>query len=289
MGAFAAYTFCSGIFLLASYLVYKCMLAGDRQPRFNRVALLGLYIMSFLLPAFPVLNYAGVPEWSGGMATGEATAVLTALNETVDGGASIYDILLSVYVLGALITVGITCRSLIRLKKIIASGIKDYNDGYILVRVSAGRLTPLSIGRYIVVSGAEKADDIEMIIRHERAHIAARHYIDLILAQAVCIVLWYNPASWLMLSELKSVHEYQADETVLKSGTDARRYQMLLIKKAVGARFPFLVNSLNHSNLKKTYHYDDEIKNQAGAPTARAGGSARCGTCGDVAGRARSK
>jgi len=54
-----------------------------------------------------------------------------------------------------------------------------------------------------------------------------------------------------MREELKSVHEYQADASVLASGIDARTYQMLLIKKAVGTRFQSLANSLNHSKLKK--------------------------------------
>ncbi|MDE6333597.1 MAG: TonB family protein, partial [Muribaculaceae bacterium] len=50
---------------------------------------------------------------------------------------------------------------------------------------------------------------------------------------------------------LRSVHEYQADAAVLRAGVDARLYQMLLIKKAVGRSFPAIANSLNHSNLKK--------------------------------------
>ncbi len=63
--------------------------------------------------------------------------------------------------------------------------------------------------------------------------------------------MWYNPVAWLMREALKSVHEYQADEAVMTSGADLREYQMLLVKKAVGARFPSLANSLNHSKLKK--------------------------------------
>ncbi len=54
-----------------------------------------------------------------------------------------------------------------------------------------------------------------------------------------------------MREELKNTHEYQADEAVIASGANPKDYQMLLIKKAVGSRFPSLANSLNHNKLKK--------------------------------------
>ena len=43
-----------------------------------------------------------------------------------------------------------------------------------------------------------------------------------------------QPAMWLLRVELRAVHEYEADEQVLRCGVDAKDYQMLLIKKAVG-------------------------------------------------------
>ncbi len=63
--------------------------------------------------------------------------------------------------------------------------------------------------------------------------------------------MWYNPASWLMRRELRNVHEYQADNSVLAGGADTRSYQMLLIEKAAGVRLQSLANSLDHSNLSK--------------------------------------
>ena len=36
--------------------------------------------------------------------------------------------------------------------------------------------------------------------------------------------------------ELQNIHEYEADETVINEGIDAKDYQLLLIKKAVGTR-----------------------------------------------------
>lgn len=60
------------------------------------------------------------------------------------------------------------------------------------------------------------------------------------------------PAVWLLKQELQNVHEYEADESVIAHGVDAKHYQLLLIKKAVGAqRFTSMANSFDHSKLKK--------------------------------------
>lgn len=52
MGAFTSYTFVAGLVLLSLYLVYKWLLANEKQPLFNRCVLLGTYVVSALVPAF---------------------------------------------------------------------------------------------------------------------------------------------------------------------------------------------------------------------------------------------
>lgn len=250
MGAFTAYTFVAGVFLLASYLVYKCLLANENQPSFNRAVILCLYALSFLLPILPFpLNFGSPTDY--GIIEVEEPTIKIAQGSASYASSLFFNIMLAIYLAGALFVTAITAISLFRIKRLIASGVHHQYTGYTLVLIPSKSFTPFSLGHYIVVADAEDQACIDMIISHELAHMQCHHYFDLIIAQAVCIVLWYNPASWLMLSELKAVHEYQADESVLRSGVSARLYQMLLIKKAVGARFPFLANSLNHSNLKK--------------------------------------
>ncbi|MDE6204653.1 MAG: M56 family metallopeptidase, partial [Duncaniella sp.] len=112
-------------------------------------------------------------------------------------------------------------------------------------------IAPFSVMRVIVMSRCDYDEAGEMIFEHERNHVRLYHWADLLMAQAVAALQWYNPAAWLMREELKAVHEYQADAGVMRSGLNIKQYQMLLIKKAVGARFPSLANSLNHSKLKK--------------------------------------
>lgn len=127
-----------------------------------------------------------------------------------------------------------------------------------------GKTAPFSWLNYIAMSEEDYAASGDVIIAHELAHIHHRHCFDLIISQLVCIFQWFNPAAWLMREELKNVHEFQADDTVLRSGIEPRQYQMLLIKKAVGTRFQSLANSLNHSNLKRRITMMYSQKSSAG-------------------------
>ena len=77
-----------------------------------------------------------------------------------------------------------------------------------------------------VVSGEADYEAAEALSRLTSWLISGAVIVsDLMLAQAVCVLMWYNPAAWLMREELKSVHEYQADASVLASGIDARTYR----------------------------------------------------------------
>lgn len=112
---------------------------------------------------------------------------------------------------GMIIVGATTLFTLLRLWRLVNSGERTPIGGCTLVVIDRHDIAPFSWGSFIVVSRSEEARAIDLIVGHERAHIRLGHFYDLILAQVVCIVQWYNPASWLMLSELKAVHEYQAD------------------------------------------------------------------------------
>lgn len=61
---------------------------------------------------------------------------------------------------------------------------------------------------------------------------------------------WFNPAAWLFKRELRAVHEYEADDAVLREGANIKEYQYSLIRKAVSASGYSITNSFNHSILK---------------------------------------
>lgn len=248
MGSFVVYTLSAGVFLLAGYITYKWLLANDNQPGFNRVVILAIYILSLGLPLCHI--GFGRAEDPAVVSVGVVGVQAIAGADTGHAGL-IVRIILWIYLTGMIVAAGTTLVTFIRLWRLVSSGVHTDIGGCTVVGIDRHDIAPFSWGRFIVVSRAEEKETIDLIVGHERAHIRLGHFYDLILAQVVCIIQWYNPASWLMLSELKAVHEYQADRAVIDSGANIHQYQILLIKKTVGVRFQSFANSLNHSNLKK--------------------------------------
>ena len=167
------------------------------------------------------------------------------------GSWSVAKIALCIYIVGMVVALCHTAFGFIKLISIISSGTMIEKSDYNIVLIQDSGIAPFSWRRYIVMDKADFSSSGDMIILHESRHLMLRHWLDIALAELVCVVQWFNPVAWLMSDELRTVHEFQADRAVLESGVDTREYQLLLIKKAVGSRLPSLANSLNHSNLKK--------------------------------------
>ncbi len=253
MGVVFSYSLYSSILLSLLYLSYKWALAGENQHVYNRTALWLIYAVALL--ALPVMNSASslwpsAPVVMPEIELGEMEMSFIA-DEEAPGQPVWLTGLLWTYLAGIVLAVVHTLWIVCRLWHIVSSGELVSEGRFKVVLTDDTAIAPFSWWRYVVMSRRDWEESGRMILTHELQHLGLRHWIDLLVAQLVGIFQWYNPAAWLMREELKTVHEYQADKAVLASGVPARDYQMLLIKKAVGARFPSLANSLNHSKLKK--------------------------------------
>lgn len=88
------------------------------------------------------------------------------------------------------------------------------------------------------------------MLEHERVHIRQWHWLDLILLELLVAVQWFNPFSWLFRRSIKELHEYLADEEVLKQ-TPKLDYQMLLFSQVCGTSLYQPVNGFKSSLTKK--------------------------------------
>ena len=263
MGNLLAYSMASGLVMLAMYLAYRLFLAQDNQHSFNRGVLLSVYLVAFT--AYPVYHFFekhSTPAETMFTDGGVDAAILTA---SAAASPPVWGtVLIWIYLVGMAAVATRTLATWIRIVRVIRSGKKTREERYTLVTMDSDRIAPFSWMHYIVISQKDLERDHSAIISHELKHLRSHHWIDLFIAQAVCIINWFNPAAWLMRDELMLVHEYQADMAVIENGHNPQEYQMLLIKKAVGARFPSLANSINHSKLKKRITMMYKSKSGAG-------------------------
>ena len=256
MGILLIYTLKSAFCLTLFYLLYKWALADETFFRLNRSLLLAFWPLALLLPAIPLLF--GKEAIATVALPGNELETVNTLMTTYDPqGKSLeqlYKLWLPmacvVYLAGVIAVSAKTLIAYFRLRHLIRSGRRIEQEAFHLVLVE-DELAPFSWMRHIVISEKDYRDNPKEILTHERAHIRHHHSWDLILADVFIAWQWFNPAAWLLKREMRAVHEYEADDAVLRQGVDASGYQLLLIRKAVGERLFAMANNLNQTNLKK--------------------------------------
>jgi hypothetical protein len=120
-------------------------------------------------------------------------------------------------------------------------------EGGIDIHCHADEVSPFSWMNHVVISERDFHENGREILLHETGHIRSLHSWDLLLLSAVQILQWWNPLAYVFASSLRDVHEYEADDYVLRHGISARDYQLLLIKKAVGTSSYTFANNFDHS------------------------------------------
>lgn len=255
MGTFLVYILKSAVCLAMFYLFYRLLLSKETFHRFNRIALLGVMLLSCLLPLVKVTVEQVSPVNAQVMSMEDLLLMYQWNSEAVveEGSRPFHwqEGLVLVYFVGLFFVIVRHLWSLGRMLYLIRhSRCKRLDNGIRLV-VHRRKLAPFSWMRYIVISETDLKESGHHILVHEMAHIHHHHSWDLLLTEACAWLQWFNPAIWLLKQELQNIHEYEADEEVLRQEINAKEYQMLLIKKAVGARLYSIANSFNHSSLKK--------------------------------------
>ena len=252
MGTFLVYILKSSVCLALFYLFYRLLLSKETFHRFNRLALLGVLVLSCAVP-FVEVTVQEPSEMAQPFLSLEEMVVMepiVALDET-----PMYfpwkELMLLAYVGGILFFLVRHLWSLGRMVRLLRTSRREKLEGGIVLFVHKEKVAPFSWMKMIAVSEEDLKENGKAILTHERAHIHNRHSWDLLLAEVCIFVQWFNPAAWLLKQELQTIHEYEADEWVIENGIDAKTYQLLIIKKAVGARLYSIANSFNHSSLKK--------------------------------------
>ena len=255
-----SWAFCLALLLA----VYKIFLSGTTFHRFNRFLLLGFLALSAVLPLCHIeTEHADIAiantEFVRTLETlqeNHATAVVTDVDtvqhpvrlESTEETTPIWPYLLvGIYLMYVLIILSGWVRSTVKMKRFLRSCRRYRLGRWVRLAVHKNLFGPFNWMNYIVVPDEERKLHTDVAVCHEMAHVRCLHCIDLVVVGMCALV---NPVAWLLLRELKALHEYEADDHVLRSGRlEAKTYQTLLIKKTVGAEAYALASCLNF-NLK---------------------------------------
>ena len=253
MGSFVVYILEWALCLSAFLLLYKMCFSDSTFHRFNRFFLLGSVVVSALLP----LAHITASEQMEPIAEvcrlnteqfETAQTLVTEVREQPTVGQRFFVFLTLAYVIYMVIQVTSWLRSVVKMLLFLRGKRIRRVGHWIRLVVHNEEYGPFSWMNYIVISDKERGFGRRASMLHELSHIKLLHPLDLVFILLCTLV---NPVCWLVMKEIKVVHEYEADDEVINHyHIRSRDYQRLLVIRTVGAEAYALACSFN-LNIKK--------------------------------------
>ena len=215
------------IALLVFYLFYRFLLKKETFHRLNRLVLVGTAVLSFLLPLCIITIHKPMESEGPAIGTEGITSVIAdpalpgvELASAVSPATPWWTIVLNVLFLAGVVFMLVRVLvSILSIKKIVRTGEQVQEEEGCKVVVTERDIDPFSWMKYIVLSQKDWDSDHASILAHEKAHISLGHSMEILLVDILSSLQWFNPAIWLLRADLQELHEYEADDAVLRAGT----------------------------------------------------------------------
>ena len=247
MGGLVIYSLKVAILTTAFYLCWRMLLCKETLHRLNRFVLVLIPPVSMILP-FCVITFHKTVIIPATETAAQAGAAMEASAPSALGAGIVA---VAVYLAGVALVLFRILWSIWKIGRLIRSGYQVPVEGekYRLV-VTEEDVEPFSWMNFIVLSRKDYEAGNPEIILHEQAHINLRHSPDILMTDVLTAFQWYNPFVWMLGTDLRGIHEYEADEAVLKHGIDVTQYQLFLIMKSAADHGYTLANSLRSGTIK---------------------------------------
>lgn len=246
------------------YIPFALLLRKETFATLNRWLLIGIIVVSAILPAI-VITYQVEVEIiklidDAGNTIADETVAAPPLSEaiaTTEEGFHWRNIFTAealsvIYIIGVAIAIIIHIVEIARIITSIKRGTKiiGIHNG-MTVHCHNGKTAPFSWFGHIVISHRDYQECGKEIMLHEEGHCRNGHSWDMLLLSVVKSLQWFNPFVYMLAHDINEIHEYEADRHVLKQHGDTRAYQLLLLRKAVGETAFNLANNFNQSSVRK--------------------------------------
>ena len=247
--------------LAVVFLFYQLLLRRLTFYNSNRWYLLAYTILSFFIPFVDISLVLHKNEWSE-MNIVQWVPVIHESGTTEPGKnmsvnywfiAGLFIMAGMFFMLCRLLIQFISFRNMMKKAELISGNetkIYQVNDSII----------PFSFGKSIFINHhLHTEDELKEIIRHEFIHVKQRHSFDIIWAEILCLINWYNPFAWLLRKSIRQNLEFIADNKVLENGISKKEYQYLLLKVTGNNQYS-IATQFNFSSLKKRIAMMNKLK-----------------------------
>ena len=266
MAEFLIYDLKVAVLIAVFYFCYRLLMERETMHRLNRIVLLSSILLSLVLPLCVITLHKTI-EVAPMRVVDHPELVITELGSVSSEESNIQSLetnrmdfaekLFQPSVIFAIFTIGLLCRLLYiaksyrQLRRMIKDSEQHSLEDGVTMAVVDLPVAPFSWMHTIVLSRIDYEECNPSILAHERGHIRLHHSWDIVFVEVLTALQWFNPVVWLLRRDLQTIHEYEADASVLSSGSDVSQYIQLLMRKAMGTKACILANGINNSTIKK--------------------------------------
>lgn len=231
------------------YLLYLALFQHQKHFVFNRIYLPLSLAVSFFIPliTFTTIKYI---EPVNSLNVNSFAYLPEATNTTEPAFVyEWYHYLFGIYLLG---TIGFLFHLLLGHVKAIRiirfSSIKELFGAQ--VNITQKDVHPFSFFNKIVLS--EKTlhnPSLKVIVSHEKIHVDEKHTLDILFAEILFLLQWFNPFAWLLKDAMRNNLEYLTDHQITQNN-NAEAYQLAMVGLAHKEGVAPFLTALNGSQLK---------------------------------------
>lgn len=232
----------------AFYLAFLLLFQNQKHFTFNRIYLPVSLLLSFVIPliTFTTVKYIEPVTFES-----NSFAYLPGSTKVQqpDFELELYHYLFALYILGVagflfhLLLGHLKAISIIRKSRVQ----KLFEN---LVNITSKDVHPFSFFNKIVLSEKTLAHpNLEMIVEHENIHVKEKHTLDILFAEILFLLQWFNPFAWLLKDAVKNNLEYLTDHEIAKTH-HPQTYQLAMVSLADKQGVAPFLTALNGSQLK---------------------------------------
>lgn len=280
----------SSVILIAWMILYKMLFSRETFFTLNRYLLIIGLLVSLFAPLIEIKSELSIIENSkilNNKSVFENTIISSDINEikqnkstinenqkysnyyennTIikDKKISIYSIFMYLYIIGLGAFAGIFIYKLIRIYKTIKYdniGLIKYKDA--ICYLKSYELNAFSFLNSICISKNDfDSEHSQKIIEHEYLHIKKYHTYDLIGAELIKTIFWFNPLYYIYIKLIRDNHEFEIDSLLVKQEKDKSDYFKSLAGQVIGAQFIDMPSYFNKSTLKRRFEMLNKEKSK---------------------------
>ena len=238
-------------FQLAFLIIYDFFLKRETFFQWNRVYLIGTYILSLALPWVKIEalrttvpeDYYVYPEFLWNANALEFTA------ETADNTIINFSWQQGLLYGGMMVAALYFAYKLVQLYQLSKNGNIEHFPKFTRIVIKNSELA-FSFFRSIFLGDKILEREHSSIIKHELVHIEQRHTLDLLFFELMRIVGWFNPLVYVYQNRISELHEFIADAQVPKAERKAH-YDLLLSQIFKTQNISFVNQFFKSSLIKK--------------------------------------